>query len=157
VRPDLEKLKREFQTGEFQYLSASILLLVESQFKLERYTLAGIAAIYGWLFTRQPLKALPVQGDISPYGIYVFWIPPFLILFAMLRSASLLFTLEMTYAYIKKIELDLLGETGWQGFALNSRKQKWRVRMFRWSLTIFWFSILIISSLIAWYFAPLRL
>jgi hypothetical protein len=153
---EAEKLKREFQLEEFRYLTAAVSGHVENQVKLERYTLLGIAAIYGWLFARQPLKALPVEGDISAYGIYIFWLPPLLILFAMFRSVSLLFTLEMIYAYLKEIELKLSGQPGWQVFVVEYRKQKPRGWLFRFSLTAFWIAILTISTVVAWHFAPLR-
>ena len=44
---EAEKLKRKFQLEEFRYLTTAISAHVENQIKLERYTLLGIAAIYG--------------------------------------------------------------------------------------------------------------
>jgi len=152
MRPDLEKLKREFQKSEFEFLTKGILLHVEAQERLERYTLFGVAAVYAWLFTVRPPRSLPLPGDLSSYYWVVYWIPPMLIVFSMIRSASLLFTLEMIYSYIQEIERDLKGQPGFQAFVVNYRQRKKRMWLFRTSLTFFWFLLLAASGLVALFF-----
>lgn len=151
-----EKLKREFQIDEFKFLTQTILFHAENQTKLEQYTLLGIAAIYGWLLTRPSPRALPNPGDLSSLGVYIFWLPPLLVVFAALRSASLLFTLELTYAYIKKIEISLTGGPGWQAFVVDYRRKNPQMWLFRLSLVIFWIAMLVFSLALAWHFAPLH-
>ena len=145
-----ERSKRDFQKEEFRYLTDSIHRLVDEQFKLERYALIGSVGTYAWLLTKTQTAT-----EFAPLTKYVFWLPPALIAFSMMRSVSLLFTLEGTYAYIRELEAQFLGARGWQGFVVERRKKSLGAWSFRVSLTVFWAVLFVITICLAWRLAPL--
>ena len=85
-----QELRYDFQKEEFRYLTGEIRAHVDEQFKLERYVIVGIAAVYAWLLT---------TGSNSPLVKYGYWVPPVAVLFSILRTGSLYFTLEGMYSY----------------------------------------------------------
>lgn len=143
---DLEK-RREFQMEEFRYVTDAIARMIDEQFKLERYALIGTFGTYAWIFSR-PQSV----GELAKLSDYALWIPPALIGFSILRSASLLFTLQGQIEYVKKLELLLAGEPGWQEFVVRRRKHNPGALLFRVSLTIFWFALLGAAIAIVWKF-----
>ena len=75
----------------------------------------------------------------------------------MIRSVALLFTLEGIYAYIKNIEIELLGEPGWQEFAVELQRKSLGALLFRISVVTFWFTLLIVTIIVALRFGPIHL
>ncbi len=141
-----------FRMAEYEYLTKCVLQHVKDESDLERNTLLACAAIYAWLLSR-PTE--PPPGDLIRYA---FWLPPIVVAFAILRSASLLFTLEGIYSYIKKLEFELGGQGwtqvdlngwGWQQEVGKRLWAMWSARAFRLSLIIFWIVILLITTNVA--------
>lgn len=117
-------LQVKFRLAEYNHIRAEIASATEETWKLERFCLLGVAALYSWTFTT--LYAELTNGA----GIWTLAliVPPLIILFCWMKCAALESNIRYMGDYIKSLEVEIAPEQkGWEHYYNKRFNKSWFV------------------------------